>query len=291
MPSGEEAEILVRVATPRDSVVCGPICFAAFSAINAAHNFPCDFPSADACTGMLSRVFSSPGIYSVVAELHGRVVGSNAIDERASIYGVGPISIDPEVQNRRVGRKLMQAVLNHAQERGASGVRLVQAAFHSRSFSLYASLGFDVREPLVCMQGRTADRSMAGCKVRAATAADVAACNSLACRIHGFMRDVELAVAIERGTALVVERDGRITGYSSHLGFFGHATTESNLDLQALIAGAESIAGPGILVPSRNAELLRWCLQQGLRVVQPMTLMSMGLYSEPSGAWAPSILF
>jgi GNAT superfamily N-acetyltransferase len=291
MPAGDESEIVVRVATPQDSAACGPICFAAFSAINAAHNFPCDFPSADACTGMLSRVFGSPGIYSVVAELDGRVVGSNALDERTIICGVGPISIDPEVQNRGVGRKLMQAVLERAQERRAAGVRLVQAAFHNRSFSLYASLGFDVREPLVCIQGRTADRSAAGCKVRTATAADAEACNALAYRIHGFSRDQELASAIERGVALVVERDGRITGYSSHLGFFGHTTAESNLGMQALIAGAESIAGPGILVPSRNAELLRWCLQQGLRIVQPMTLMSMGLYSEPSGAWTPSILF
>jgi hypothetical protein len=61
--------------------------------------------------------------------------------------------------------------------------------------------------------------------------------------------------------------------------------------LQALIASADSLAGPGILVPSRNGALLRWCLAQGLRVVQPMTLMSSGLYNEPSGAWLPSVTF
>jgi len=89
--------------------------------------------------------------------------------------------------------------------------------------------------------------------------------------------------------ALVVERQGRITGYSSILGFFGHSVGETNLDLQALIASAESFAGPGILVPIRNAALFRWCLEQGLRVTQPMTLMSMGLYNEPEGAFLPSI--
>jgi hypothetical protein len=26
-------------------------------------------------------------------------------------------------------------------------------------------------------------------------------------------------------------------------------------------------------------------------VVQPMTLMTMGLYNEPAGAWLPSIIF
>ncbi len=75
------------------------------------------------------------------------------------------------------------------------------------------------------------------------------------------------------------------------LAFFGHATAETNLDLQALIASAEFFAGPGILVPSRNHALLRWCLANGLRVVQPMTLMSTGLYNEPAGAWLPSILY
>jgi hypothetical protein len=63
------------------------------------------------------------------------------------------------------------------------------------------------------------------------------------------------------------------------------------MDMQALLASVESFAGPGILVPSRNSVLLRWCLQNGLRVVQPMTLMSTGLYNDPAGAWLPSVLF
>jgi hypothetical protein len=100
-----------------------------------------------------------------------------------------------------------------------------------------------------------------------------------------------LAQAIEHGTARVVERGGRVTGYTTHLAFFGHSTAETNVDLQALIASAESFAGPGILVPSRNSVLLRWCLANGLRVVQPMTLMSAGLYNDPAGAWLPSVLF
>jgi hypothetical protein len=61
--------------------------------------------------------------------------------------------------------------------------------------------------------------------------------------------------------------------------------------MQALIASAASFGGSGILLPSRNTALLRWCLSNGLRIVQPLTLMSMGLYNEPAGAWLPSILF
>jgi hypothetical protein len=44
-------------------------------------------------------------------------------------------------------------------------------------------------------------------------------------------------------------------------------------------------------VPSRNSALLRWCLANGLRIAQPMTLMATGLYNEPEGAWLPSVFY
>lgn len=185
----------------------------------------------------------------------------------------------------------MESVLDRARERGFAGVRLVQAAFHNRSLSLYASLGFDVREPLSCMQGRALERSVPGCAVRAAQTADLADCNTLSRQVHGFDRGRDLAETLQQGTAVVVERAGRITGYASSLAFFGHATAETNVDLQALITSADSFGGPGILIPSRNNVLFRWCLANGLRIVQPMTLMTTGLYNEPAGAWLPSILF
>ena len=286
-----QPDVVVRMARAEDSVVCGRICFEAFSAISAAHGFPCDFPGPEAAAGVLAMMFSSPGCFCAVAEVDGRIVGSNCLDERSVICGVGPITIDPGAQNIGVGRKLMQVVMDRANERGAAGIRLVQAAFHNRSLSLYTSLGFDIREPLSCVQGRTTERSVAGCVVRQARDDDADACNALSRRVHGYDRGVDLAQAIEQGTARVVERGGCVTGYTTHLAFFGHSTAETNVDMQALIASAESFAGSGILVPSRNHALLRWCLANGLRVVQPMTLMSAGLYNEPSGAWLPSVLF
>jgi hypothetical protein len=59
--------------------------------------------------------------------------------------------------------------------------------------------------------------------------------------------------------------------------------------VQALIGAAKNISGPGIIVPTRNAELFRWCLHNGLRVLFPLTLMTRGLYSEPTGDYLPSI--
>ena len=51
--------------------------------------------------------------------------------------------------------------------------------------------------------------------------------------------------------------------------------------------------GAGIVKHASDllSDLLRWCLGNGLRVIQPMTLMSVGLYNDPSGVWLPSVLF
>jgi GNAT superfamily N-acetyltransferase len=286
-----QPEITIRPAQPADGKVCGQICYEAFHNISTKHGFPPDFPAPEVAIGILSGVFANPHFYCLVAESGGRIVGSNCLDERSMIAGVGPITIDPVAQNLGVGRKLMQAVMDRANQTRPVGMRLVQATFHNRSLSLYTTLGFDIREPLSCVQGGTRERSVAGCSVRAAKSTDLAACNALSRRIHGFDRSLELEDGIQQNTALVVERDGRITGYASALAFFGHTTAESNLDLQALITSVESFGGPGILVPSRNTALLRWCLLNGLKIVQPLTLMSIGLYNDPPGAWLPSILF
>ena len=285
------SNITIRRAKAEDAPVCGKICYDAFRTINAQHGFPPDLPSEEPAVGILTTMFGHAGFYCVVAEENGRIAGSNCMDERSPIAGIGPITIDPAAQNKGVGRRLMQAVMDRARERNFPGVRLVQAAFHTRSLSLYTKLGFDAREPLSVMQGPAIRKTMEGFVVRPANASDLEACNRISVKVHGHDRGGDLSDAIAQGSAAVVERHGRITAYCSSLAFFGHAIAEGNVDLQALIAAAEGFGGPGILVPTRNAELFRWCLAHGLRVVEPMTLMTMGLYNEPAGAYLPSILY
>lgn len=286
-----DVAVSIRQAKPEDAVPCGKICYEAFRTISERHAFPPDIPKPEIAVELLQGIFSNSGFYCVVAEAGGRIVGSNCLDERSIIGGVGPITVEPSDQNRGVGRKLMEAVLERARERTPAGVRLAQATFHNRSLSLYTSLGFDTREPLSCMQGKTTTRRIEGYTVEPAKTSQLEECNRLARGVHGFDRGRELADGIDRGTALVVTRNGHITGYATSLAFFGHATAETNGDLAAMIAAVESFGGPGILVPTRNAGLMRWCLANGLRVVQPMTLMTMGLYNEPAGAYLASILF
>lgn len=289
--SSAHASITVRRATLEDAGICGGIFYRAFTEINQLHGFPPELPSEEEGIHILQMLFSGESFYCVVAEENGRLVGANCLDERSTIAGLGPVSVDPAAQNRGIGRSLMMALLDRVKERGFAGVRLLQSSFHLRSLCLYASLGFEVREPVAVMTGVASPGPMEGFPVRTATPDDEAACSALCARVHGFPRTGEFSDAVAQGVARVVERQGRLTGYACGFGYFGQAVAESNDDLKALIQSAEEIGGPGILVPIRNAELFSWCLESGMRAIMPMNLMTMGLYNEPRGAWLPSVLY
>src|SRR6476469_6110475 len=244
--------LALRRGSHNDAEACGHIIYGAFKALADNHKFPPDFPSAEIATGRVSTLLSHPGIYGVVAELDGRIVGSNFLDEGSSISGIGPISVDPTVQERGIGRRLMQDVLDRAAKQKFPGVRLLQAGFNNRSLCLYTMLGFRSREPISILQGKALNAKISGYNVRPATEADADACNRLCRHVHGHDRNGELIDAIRLRTASVVARGDRITGYTSAIAFFGHAVAETNADLMAMIAAAPEFGGPGFLVPTRN---------------------------------------
>jgi len=281
----------LRRGRPSDAAAIGDICYRAFKVVAETHNFVPDLPSSEIAAGVLGALIGDPGFFDTVAEMDGEIVGSNFLDERNPISGVGPITVDPELQNDGAGRALMDEVMRRSEERAFAGIRLVQAGYHCRSLALYLKLGFEAREQLACLQGPAIGKALPGYAVRVATGDDLAACNRLCFRVHGHDRSGELAGAIAKGEARVVVRAERVTGYATQMAFFGHAVGETNDDLKALIGAAPSFLGPGFLVPTRNGELIRWCLARGLRITQTMTLMTIGLYNEPDGVWLPSVLY
>jgi GNAT superfamily N-acetyltransferase len=283
--------MIVREATPEDAEGCARIFYDAFESIAARHNLPVEPGSREFTRFKVGDMLASDGVAGLVAERDGELLGSAFVDERGVIAGIGPVTVDPSGQDNGVGRTLMEAVLRREHDRGAVGIRLVQTAYHYRSLALYAKLGFAVREPLSVLQGTPPAISTPGLGVRPAHENDLAACGELCVRVHGYDRNREFRDAIAAGTAVVVERPGRVSGYTTGFGYGWHAVAETNEDLIALLASAETFIGLGILVPSRNAELLRWCLAHGLKIIQQSTLMTTGLYNEPAGAYLPSILF
>ena len=138
--------LTLRPGRPEDAAICGTIGYEAFKTIAEQYNFPTNYPSPEAAIERMVTRLMHPGFYAVVAELDGRVVGSNFLDERSAIAGLGPITVAPAVQNHTIGRHLMQDVLDRAAARHYPGVRLVLASYHARALSLYAKLGFTVRD-------------------------------------------------------------------------------------------------------------------------------------------------
>ena len=278
-----------------DADAVGEIIYEAFSAIADKHGFQREFPSVDTGRALASSFLSNPGFYSVVAEGtkgtsgedKGRIVGSNILDERSNfVVGVGPITVDPKYQNRGTGRQLMINVLERAKNKNYPSIRLLQASYHNRSLALYASLGFEIREPVATMQGKPIREVIPGRSVRTATESDIESCNAICKIVHGHDRNGELKDSIKQEGAKVVLHDDKITGYTSGLAYFNHSVGLTNDDLKALISSAtDYYGGPGILIPSRNTQLFRWCLNNGLRLVQQLTLMTIGLYNEPTGSY------
>jgi predicted N-acetyltransferase YhbS len=285
-------KVTLREAEPADAARCAEIVFEAFGAIHDHHRFQRDFPALEAAVGLLDMFVSHPQIWGVVAEVDGHVVGSNFLDERSPIRGVGPITISPDGQDSGVGRRLMEAVIERADE--APGVRLLQDAFHMRSLALYRSLGFDVKEPVAVVAGEPRGEPVSGVEVRPLEDDDLNACEELCQAVHGHARTNELRDAKQAFASFVALRGDRVVAYATAVSFWpmNHGVAETPADMEALLLGAAaSIDDPlAFLVPLRS-ELFRWSLEQGLRLVKPMNVMALGDYRQPQGSWFPSVLY
>ena len=163
------------------------------------------------------------------------------------------------------------------------------------SISLYASLGFEVKEPLLLMRGKPNGKLPPGITVRPLQKKDLGECAALCKKVHGFERFNELQNVVTALTPVVALREDRITAYALALNLWprNHAVAETEEDMKALLLGAAAMNSEALplFLPMRQASLFRWCLSQGLRAVMPMTLMALGEYGEPNGCHIPSVLY
>src|SRR5579859_4737995 len=198
--------ITTRPMRAEDATECGRIAYEAHQTVSAAHNFPSEQPAIAFAIGMMNFKLSDPYAYGIVAERDGAIVGSNFLTSfpPTPVAAIGPLSVHP-AQEGTVGRLLMEAALERADAERFEGVRLVQSPSHIRSLALYAKLGFEVREPLLLMQGPPPDRPIADRSVRLAAPGDVDACNQLCLQVHGIRRAAQLNDAMQQHVATVVE--------------------------------------------------------------------------------------
>lgn len=286
-------DIHIRQVTPADAEACARIIYSAFTDIAAKHSFPADFPNFEAAAGLLNAFINHPKLFGVVAEIDGKIVGSNFLDERDAIKSVGPITVDPACQCKGVGRKLMEAVIERGH--GAMGIRLLQEAYNLTSMALYTSLGFDTKEPIVILVGKVAGEMSSGSQASPMRPEHLEDCARLCRSVHGIDRTNELRDAIAHLRPFVLLRNGKLAAYCSAANFYllNHGVAQSEQDMKDLLLGAANAMNEpvGILLPTRQSSLFRWCLSQRMRILKPFTLMSMGDYQEPRGCWFPSITY
>jgi len=248
------SEITLREPTDDDVQECARICYEAFGQIDDYHRFPPDFPTVEFAQMVIGGWVQHPNVWGVLAERDGKILGSNYLDQRGPIAGVGPISVDPDAQNSGVGRRLMEAVVERGKD-APGGVRLLQDSFHMRSLCLYQSLGFNVTEPVVIMTGKPRSGPVEGVEVRRLEAGDIDACETLCKQVHGWERTGELRDAMQVFAPFVVLRDGQVVGYltTATMWPMAHGVAESEEAMEALLLGvaAQSEEPLSFLAPIR----------------------------------------
>ncbi|CAD7699516.1 unnamed protein product [Ostreobium quekettii] len=222
------------------------------------------------------------------------MIGTNGIDLRDGIGGIGVLSVATKNHGRGVGRALMEVVMESSEKRGGRGVSLTVNAANVRAFSLYASLGFRVVEFCVDVEGRVSDEEEAaildraaaqGLTVREMVADDVPLCDRLFAKSFGFsringLRDSQAGRDGFQGkTALVVTRRSasggdEIVGYTTLISITGHYLAESEDVMQTMVAYGsrmlKSTSKPAKaslrVMTHHNPALLMWAMKAGLRV-------------------------
>jgi ribosomal protein S18 acetylase RimI-like enzyme len=278
-------------AEPQHVSEIGRICYEAFKAFHEGHGFGLDFPTLDFARQALGMLVGRDDFYGVVALRDGRPVGSNFLSLTDPVSGVGPISVDRSCQGQGIGRALMLDVVHYARRHHIEQVRLFQDSFNAASLSLYASVGFEVKEAAALMQAVPA--AVTDESVRPVAVTDLPAIEELSKRIHKHSRRNEVAAAAPYGFATFVrEGQGRITGYLIP-GLFGHGAAETQEDALALIGEAARrlpSESARFFCPLSQASFFRQALSAGCRVIKVMNYMAMGRYERPNEVWMPSVL-
>jgi len=280
------------------------ICQEAFDTFNPSVGLDPEFPPHDVPFHVLGNA-CHPGFIGFVAiNNEKQIVGSNLIDLREEVAGIGPISVTTCCHNSGVGRLLMKACMKAAAEKGIRSVRLHAIANNKKSFSLYLDLGFNP----ICTCGEYVGfcqlKPLEGFRAEPLSDHIVEPCNALHLRVCGFDRRKTISSMIADGPhpqAVVFDMSGKVVAYTTGTYPGGHTVADSTEALKALLifqsrqvqeaitAGA-LIPPITIFVPHDYPEVMRWLACNGFRLSRQTLHMGYGHHQKPvNGVYLSSI--
>jgi len=289
----EKYNINIRKGRLGDEIECGRIMCEAFTELANRYYCRSDVPTVEMGREFAKAFIEDRKISFLVAELDGKIVGSNTLHMHNEVAGIGPITVDVPYQGKGIGRLLMEASVDEAKENGFKSVRLCADAFNRVSVPLYSSLGFRPDEVLAFVIGKPKGVPTVKMELKEANDVDIDAIERISKDILGFSRASEVKNIMSSGGKILLGlRDEKPVGYMTELGLFGHGMAYSEEELKAMIIqAANGLDEISFLLPARRIDFFKWALSSGLRVEKFMILMCIGPYNEPKGAYFPSVIY
>jgi GNAT superfamily N-acetyltransferase len=284
-----------------DLPAAAAICQNAFNSFNESVGLAPEFPPAeivDVPNFLLGQAFTDGFEGFVAVNSDGEIVGSNLVELRDEIAGIGPISVATGGQNAGAGRLLMQACMQAAAKRGMRTVRLHQIGSNAKSFSLYLDLGFTPLLTCGQYEGCCTAKAPAGFTCEPLSAGVVEACSALhrrACGVHR-RRDIAAMIGSPHPNCVVFDASTReVVAYTTGSFLCGHTVAASDDAFKALVVfqsqaiQAQQSAGAPLppttmFVPHAYPHLLRWLSKNGFRLNRQIVQMGYGAEDvNPSG--------
>ena len=161
------------------------------------------------------------------------------------------------------------------------------------SLSLYTSLGFEVKEPFVLIEGKFRSQPLYGFEVRPMASEDVGECAALCKKLCRCDRTWEIEYALNFFSPWVAYKQGRIVAYTCAVSALSHSVAETEADMQALLLGAAaSIPKKGFFpLAAAVPKFVSLVFARGAARLKPMAVMAVGEYQSPHGCWFPSFAY
>jgi ribosomal protein S18 acetylase RimI-like enzyme len=288
-------ELEIRPAEPRDVERAGDVNFLAFYQTALSHGVPPVVTTPGESRRYIRYLLDFDPFGGVVAEEDGDLVAVAWLHARGAVATIGPLAVDPRVQGRGIGRRVLERLIEVA-GKGVPQIRLVQESYNVASLGLYLRAGFRVVTPLLDLQlpagsPGVSPRVPPGLAIRPASTEDRTRLVARDARAFGATRAQSVDLYLGRGRVMVVEEGQSLTGYAMGMGFeatafLGSASADDPDVLLALLGTvASDLAAHGhavrTLVPATDRRLVDGLLGLGFRVFRACQYMVRGGGTAP----------